>query len=305
MEKKVWNIFFNWLERENYYNFPQNPGQLKKHRKDSLSFSSLEKIFSLGKEISYPEFEVLKFPKELYSLLSFSPQGVTSKYAVSSSWDGKFLIHSHWPPKENAKDYVHLGPESFHIYRKIKDSLKKGDKALDLGCGMGVLTQVLSENFKEVYGIDLSPSAISLAQELNNKNNVSYFLKEVGTKDCFNFAKKEGPFDLVVSNPPLAVPGESSMPHRDGGGLGIEIPKLFSNFAYENLSIDGEFWILVGNPLVNGKWLFYEYLKKETSWKIIEQDIVEPYFNQGQKEKHGYDKMGIEKIDLTIFCLKK
>ena len=59
-------------------------------------------------------------------------------------------------------------------------------RALDFGCGMGRLTQALSNHFAEVHGIDIAASMITLAKEhnkhgekcqytLNTKNDLTVF----------------------------------------------------------------------------------------------------------------------------------
>src|SRR5512147_2288602 len=40
-------------------------------------------------------------------------------------------------------------------------------RALDFGCGVGRLTQALAATFAEVVGVDVSPTMIRLARELN------------------------------------------------------------------------------------------------------------------------------------------
>jgi SAM-dependent methyltransferase len=42
------------------------------------------------------------------------------------------------------------------------------EMALDFGCGLGRLTQALAGHFREVHGVDISPSMIAKAHELNN-----------------------------------------------------------------------------------------------------------------------------------------
>lgn len=44
-------------------------------------------------------------------------------------------------------------------------------KALDFGCGVGRLTQALGDHFEEVYGIDIAPSMIELANQYNRHGN--------------------------------------------------------------------------------------------------------------------------------------
>src|ERR1700756_4853660 len=40
--------------------------------------------------------------------------------------------------------------------------------ALDFGCGVGRLTRAMAAHFSECWGVDISPTMIRLAQELNS-----------------------------------------------------------------------------------------------------------------------------------------
>jgi SAM-dependent methyltransferase len=70
--------------------------------------------------------------------------------------------------------------------REIDDALKSVkelnagitfQKALDFGCGVGRLTQALAGRFHEVYGVDIAPSMIDLANQYNrHPENCHYVL---------------------------------------------------------------------------------------------------------------------------------
>lgn len=49
-------------------------------------------------------------------------------------------------------------------------------RALDFGCGVGRLTRALSAHFPECTGVDISPTMIRLAQELNRDHPYCHFL---------------------------------------------------------------------------------------------------------------------------------
>jgi SAM-dependent methyltransferase len=51
----------------------------------------------------------------------------------------------------------------------------KTSPALDFGCGVGRLTRALAEYFPECCGVDISPTMISTAQELNRDRPRCYF----------------------------------------------------------------------------------------------------------------------------------
>jgi ubiquinone/menaquinone biosynthesis C-methylase UbiE len=69
-------------------------------------------------------------------------------------------------------------------------------KALDFGCGMGRLTQALAQHFQEVYGVDIAPSMVELANQYNRHiGNCHYILNE--TEDLAMFS--DHTFDLIYS----------------------------------------------------------------------------------------------------------
>ena len=72
--------------------------------------------------------------------------------------------------------------------------LKPGGSVLDTGCGQGALLRRLpSDAYSRYVGIDLSPSAISVAREQQNER--STFL----AADCEEYSP-EGQFDVMVFN---------------------------------------------------------------------------------------------------------
>jgi SAM-dependent methyltransferase len=70
-------------------------------------------------------------------------------------------------------------------------------RALDFGCGAGRLTQALGEFFDQTYGIDISPSMIERACELNRRGEKCTFHVN-GRADLGLFP--EDYFDFVYTN---------------------------------------------------------------------------------------------------------
>jgi SAM-dependent methyltransferase len=54
--------------------------------------------------------------------------------------------------------------------------------ALDFGCGVGRLTRAMAEYFPECCGVDISPTMISMAQELNRDRPRCHFRLNEGTR---------------------------------------------------------------------------------------------------------------------------
>ena len=53
--------------------------------------------------------------------------------------------------------------------------IDKMSPALDFGCGVGRLTRAMAEYFPECCGVDISPTMISVAQDLNREHQRCYF----------------------------------------------------------------------------------------------------------------------------------
>jgi ubiquinone/menaquinone biosynthesis C-methylase UbiE len=73
---------------------------------------------------------------------------------------------------------------------------KNWKKSLDFGCGVGRLTRQLSKNFDDAYGVDISPTMIKKANELNKSyKNCQFVLND---KDSLPFP--DDYFDMIYSN---------------------------------------------------------------------------------------------------------
>jgi ubiquinone/menaquinone biosynthesis C-methylase UbiE len=98
---------------------------------------------------------------------------------IRRSWDQLGRDDPFWAvlTNPNKKGGLWSEAEFFEIGRhNIQEALQKitalgiglnFEKALDFGCGPGRLTQALAEHFREVHGVDIAPSMIALADQLN------------------------------------------------------------------------------------------------------------------------------------------
>src|SRR5579864_1921458 len=68
--------------------------------------------------------------------------------------------------------------------------------ALDFGCGIGRLTQALAGHFDRVYGVDISPKMIELANTYNRQGARCEYLCNAGG-DLSHFA--DGSIDMIYS----------------------------------------------------------------------------------------------------------
>ncbi|MDV3103977.1 HemK2/MTQ2 family protein methyltransferase [Thermococcus waiotapuensis] len=104
-------------------------------------------------------------------------------------------------------------------------AVKKGDVALDVGTGTGLIALLMARKASYVLGVDINPIAVELAREnarLNGINNVEFRLSDL-------FENVEGEFDLITFNAPY-LPGEPEEPidlALVGGETGREVLDRF------------------------------------------------------------------------------
>jgi ubiquinone/menaquinone biosynthesis C-methylase UbiE len=100
---------------------------------------------------------------------------------------------------DNIDDLFASGAEQVDNLLKYVGSLGialNGDRALDFGCGLGRLTQALAVRFREVYGVDIAPSLIDLANRYNRyTDRCKYILNDAVDLNIF----EANTFDFVYS----------------------------------------------------------------------------------------------------------
>ena len=86
---------------------------------------------------------------------------------------------------------------------------------VDIGSGSGCISVALKVNFpySSVWAVDISESALSVAQRNAAKNNVevNHLLKNALTDNMMGFERDS--LDIVVSNPPYVTLSESQLMH--------------------------------------------------------------------------------------------
>jgi len=97
-------------------------------------------------------------------------------------------------------EFFRLGEEEADAlveYIKSLDAIPSWGRALDFGCGIGRVTQPLCRYYDEVYGVDIAPSMIKLAEEHNSyKGRCRYVLNEKDDLTVF----PDNHFDFIYSS---------------------------------------------------------------------------------------------------------
>ena len=153
--------------------------------------------------------------------------------------DPLFAVIS-WPDKKgnrwNESEFFKNGADEIRTVMAYLDQLPvkvTRGRALDFGCGVGRLTQPLSERFESVVGLDIAPRMIELARHYNRHPRSCEYVLNPG-EDLRLFP--DASFDFIYSNITLQHMG----PHyalayirefvrvlRPGGLVLFQIPALY------------------------------------------------------------------------------
>lgn len=136
--------------------------------------------------------------------------------------------------------------------------LSAGQRFLDVGCGAGILAEAAMPRFAEVYGVDISGSAVEEAR----RRGVRAEICEVGAEP---FPFDSASFDVVSS---MSVPqfiadingllNECRRVLRPGGQLVVSVPNMRAAWRIWKLVVRGEFPRTSIDPVgVDGGTLHY------------------------------------------------
>lgn len=295
---------FEFLRAIDYRWEPQTPERLLQLRKTAESYDPVTQALGLG---VFPPAESLESSGMPAALV----RGVLGhRWAVSRAGD-TFIVHSHWPADpERAADYVYYGRESQLLAAQLERHAESiaGKRILDLGSGSGGLSFLLAPRAREVRGLEPSAQAVrwsNAAAQAQGFTHLEFRQAAIGQPSADAAVSSGGPWEVAIFNPPMTIPRpQQSLPHRDGGRLGIELPLKFIDFSLRHLQSRGEILALVTNPWVKGHAAFFEELKTRP-WEILERTILDEHFNQSLARKENYEALGIQRIELCFLRLRK
>ena len=131
--------------------------------------------------------------------------GGTLFQSVSHNKMKKFLKHSLSISKRTPNDRTNVEERWSKIYQSSKkskfysiiknklDAMSNSKLVLEYGCSIGIMTSFLANSNQNVFGIDRSFSAISIAKKYK-KNNLDYFVADL-VSDIFG----KTTFDLILA----------------------------------------------------------------------------------------------------------
>ncbi len=124
----------------------------------------------------------------------------------------------------NASSLYPPSEDTFAIARVIDSIITwQPSTACDLGCGTGVLSEVLGARADYVVAVDISYAAVAHTRRRLLKRGI--VAHDAVCCDALT-AFRPHAFDVVVSNPPY-LPSCDGDPRWDGGPTGVEVPLMF------------------------------------------------------------------------------
>lgn len=170
--------------------------------------------------------------------------------------------------------------KSDKIIKQLSTLIHQNTNILDYGCGMGVfLLSAYNHGFKKCVGIDVSPDAIKLSNELNKDNDNRFFLNKE-----FDIKEK---FDTVA--------------FIDSIGHIKDINKIFHMQISNNLQKKGI--VLIRTPRLNNIYLIYvKIMLKIAPQRYIKSLLFVPqrYIIFNQKSIALF----LQKFDLEILSIE-
>lgn len=202
-------------------------------------------------------------------------------------WDENTMSYKSWDLSEQERKknnsfsikevnemYLESNPILINFFEKQKNE-KKNDKikfsnVLDIGCGWGSSSILLSNIFEHVYSIDISTISVQNAKrnaEIHNKKNITIKKLDAEKIDLENY------FDFVYS---WGVIHHSVNP-----------AKIYQNM-FKSMKIDGRFMIMVYNKMSLRYWIkgFFELFFKFKIFKGYNFDTVQKFYTDGYYHKH-------------------
>jgi 2-polyprenyl-6-hydroxyphenyl methylase/3-demethylubiquinone-9 3-methyltransferase len=177
----------------------------------------------------------------------------------------------------------------------IAKTLSPCSKVLDVGCGAGFLTNYLASLGHEVYGVDLSPKSLKIAQEGDLTRSVKYHVA-----DAVKLPFPNASFDAVAAmdllehvESPLKVVSEAGRLLKPGGLFFFHT--FNRNFLSWLVVIKGVEWCVKNTP--NDMHVYPLFIKPDELKKMCAQHELQVEKILGVRPK--FLKLAFLKLVLT------
>ena len=161
-------------------------------KKCTLCFPIIKKIPIIWDDFSKYISERMMLGGKLFNFASHDKMKKFLKHSLSISkrnTDDRTTLEERW-----SRIYQNSQKSKFYsIIKNELDIMPKSKLVLEYGCSIGIMTSFLANSNQNVFGIDRSFSAISVAKK-TQKDNLDYFVADL-MSDVFGKTK----FDLILA----------------------------------------------------------------------------------------------------------
>ncbi|ASM35741.1 putative methyltransferase [Campylobacter sputorum aubsp. sputorum RM3237] len=144
-----------------------------------------------------------------------------------------YIINRYWQNSYKNKTPTYF-QKAYKLYYEIffpkilQKYCNNFDTALEIGCGNGIITEILAKKFKNVIGIDLSKNGVNVANKNNKLKNVKYFCDDA--KNAKKYISGSG-YNLVFASDIMMYSQDKNLKAIFEGFLSIINPG--GGIAYE------------------------------------------------------------------------
>lgn len=182
-----------------------------------------------------------------------------------SEVQSQLFLHSAFPSDD---DSVFLGPDTYRFAEFLRSELaanaRRIERILDVGAGAGAGGVVAARitGASDVLLSDVNARGLRLAGL-----NAAHAGIPVRTALGNGLEGLEGPFDLVVANPPFIA--EDGRTYADGGRNGTELSLRWATDVMTRLSPDGCLLMYTGAPIVRGEDALRDALEQAAKARLM------------------------------------
>ena len=199
---------------------------------DVCTFTALKRTVELVKELPN-DYKSNLFRFNPWRFMEVYSNFKIFKFSYKKKWNGDKIKSIQKKIKNLMKEEDEAqavdSNEPINRYRFISQFIEKTDNVLDLACGKGSGTEIISDYAKEVSGIDYDKKYITTAKLKFSKPNLKFILGSDELLEEF-----EGQFDKVISTHTMEHVSDDQLflkrirnSLKSNGKLILEVPRLF------------------------------------------------------------------------------